>query len=235
MPASLALAIPVASRATGPASNRLRHRLDLRAFDRASTHRLVWRCGAKPSHPFARLPAVLARHGDHCGVRARSRVSENAVHVSGRRDRDAPALRLHPNQPSSSHPCLVCSWRGNPDAIFTAGFPSFRGSRLVLALHGVLVPRTALSIRLSVLRERVHRRPREPPMQSEARGRAFHDARPPGEAFEACRGVFVLLRDRSACALGVSVASFEAASRPESHRTGHGREGRLDRSVRACS
>jgi hypothetical protein len=50
------------------------------------------------------FPPDPARHRVPCGVRARSRVSESAVHALGRRDRDAPALRLHSNHSNFESP-----------------------------------------------------------------------------------------------------------------------------------
>lgn len=63
-----------------------------------------------PVRSSSRSPArVIVRA---LAVRARSRVSESAVHASGRRDRRCVSTVVLHSEPSNfEQPCLVCSWR----------------------------------------------------------------------------------------------------------------------------
>lgn len=123
---------------------------------------------------FLPAPRVTARA---CIVRARSRVSGNAVHVLGRRGRVMRSdRRLHSEPINFEEPCASCA----PDAEASRFAPEGPSSiaRLAPRAH----PARRSDARLPPVRGRksVHRRARGPSMGARSGERAFHDAQTAG-------------------------------------------------------
>jgi len=137
---------------------------------------MVRRClrGSRTFLPvFLPAPRVTARA---CIVRARSRVSGNAVRVLGRRGRVMRSDRRLHSEPIHFRAslCLVCSRRRNHR--FAPEAP------LVPRLSPRARPARRSDARLPPVRGRksVHRRARGPSMGARPGDRAFHDAQTAG-------------------------------------------------------
>jgi len=165
---------------------------------------MVMRClrSSRTSSPvFLLAPRVTAKA---CIVRARSRVSGNAVHVLGRRGRVMRSdRRLHSEPINFEEPlCLVCSRRRSLP-ICTGRPLSSRGLRLVLTPRGVQTRDSLPSEDGRAFTEGLGARRWE-----RDRGNArFTTRRPLGDSFEIAWGLFVLPRARGECTLDVPVAS----------------------------
>lgn len=162
----------------------------------------------RPSHPFARLRARPARVIVWAlAVRARSRVSESAVHAFGRRDpkmRSDRRTALRTIQLRASVPRVLLARRC---------FGLTRCSSLVPRLAPrARSPRSAPANRpldVAFAASRARAPEGSGPADAErGQGNArFTTREPPGESIDRAWGVFVLSRERRDCALGVSVAS----------------------------
>jgi len=123
---------------------------------------------------FLLAPRVTARA---CIVRARSRVSANAVHVLGRRGRVMRSDRRLHSEPINLRAtlCLVCSRRRSLADLH-------RKTPLVPRLAPRAHPARRSDARLPSVRGRksVHRRARGPSMGARSGERAFHDAQTAG-------------------------------------------------------
>lgn len=165
-----------------------------------------WLCDASkapaPVRPSSCPPRASPRRA--CIVRARSRVSGNAVHVLGRRGRVMRSdRRLHSEPINFEQPCASCAPDAETVPICTGGPLSSRGLRLVLTPRGVQTRDSLPSEDGRAFIEGLGARRWE-----RDRGNArFTTRRPLGEPSEIAWGLFVLPRARCECTLDVPVAS----------------------------